>query len=105
MAKGTAGVLIVTGASRGIGAVDSIAVGLAKEVSAQGIRVVGIRPGITQTDILGPMGGEAMIKQVSTVIPMWRIGQASEIAEAAIWLLSPAASYVHGTSLDVSGGR
>ena len=105
MAKGTAGVLIVTGASRGIGAVDSIAVGLAKEVSAQGIRVVGIRPGITQTDILGPMGGEAMIKQVSTVIPMGRIGQASEIAEAAIWLLSPAASYVHGTSLDVSGGR
>ncbi len=87
------------------GAIDSFTVGLAREVSAQGIRVTGVRPGITNTDILGPMGGEAMIKQVSTAIPMGRIGEPHEIAHAAIWLLSPAASYVHGTTIDVSGGR
>jgi NAD(P)-dependent dehydrogenase (short-subunit alcohol dehydrogenase family) len=87
------------------GAVDSFTTGLAKEVGKEGIRVVGIRPGVIETDILQAIGGAELIRQVSPTIPMGRVGQAREIAAAAIWLLSPAASYVHGTTIDVSGGR
>lgn len=87
------------------GAIDSLTVGLAKEVGGQGIRVVGIRPGVVETDILGPMGGATLIRDVAPSIPLGRVGQPEEIANAAIWLLSPQASYVHGTTIDVSGGR
>lgn len=87
------------------GAVDSFTVGLAKEVGKEGIRVVGIRPGMIATDILEPIGGAELMRQTAPTIPIGRVGQAEEIAQAAIWLLSPAASYVHGTTIDVSGGR
>ena len=87
------------------GAVDSFTMGLAKEVGKEGIRVAGIRPGVIQTDILEAIGGADLILQVSPTIALGRVGQADEIAQAAIWLLSPAASYVHGTTIDVSGGR
>lgn len=87
------------------GAIDSLTVGLAKEVGTQGIRVVGIRPGIVETDILGPMGGATLIREMAPGIALGRVGQPGEIADAAIWLLGPQASYVHGTTLDVSGGR
>lgn len=87
------------------GALDSFTVGLGKEVGKEGIRVVGIRPGMIATDILEPIGGEELMRQTAPTIPIGRVGQAEEIAQAAIWLLSPAASYVHGTTIDVSGGR
>ena len=87
------------------GAIDSLTVGLAKEVGGQGIRVVGIRPGVVETDILEPMGGANLIRDVAPSIPLGRVGQPEEIANAAIWLLGPQASYVHGTTIDVSGGR
>ena len=87
------------------GAVDSMTVGLAREVGRDGIRVNAIRPGVVDTDILAPMGGRALLPQIAQVIPMGRTGEVHEIAEAAAWLLSPAASYVHGAILDVSGGR
>lgn len=87
------------------GAVDSFTLGLAKEVGKEGIRVVGIRPGVIATDILEPIGGADLIRQVSPTIPIGRVGQADEVGHAAIWLLSPAASYVHGTTIEVSGGR
>jgi NAD(P)-dependent dehydrogenase (short-subunit alcohol dehydrogenase family) len=87
------------------GAVDSFTTGLAKEVGKEGIRVVGIRPGVIETDIIQAIGGADLIRQVSPSIPLGRVGQPDEIAQAAIWLLSPAASYVHGTTIDVSGGR
>lgn len=87
------------------GAIDSLTVGLAKEVGGQGIRVVGIRPGVIETDILQPMGGDTLIRDVAPLIPLGRVGQPHEIADAAIWLLGPQASYVHGTTIDVSGGR
>ena len=57
------------------------------------------------TDILGPIGGATLMQATAPTIPLGRVGQAEEIAQAAIWLLSPAASYVHGTTIDVSGGR
>ena len=87
------------------GAIDSFTTGLAREVGAEGIRVVGLRPGMIATDILEPIGGAALMRQTAPTIPLGRVGQPHEIAQAAIWLLSPAASYVHGTTIDVSGGR
>ena len=87
------------------GAVDSFTVGLAKEVGRQRIRVVGIRPGMIATDILEPIGGAALMAEVGPTVPIGRVGQPDEIANAAIWLLGPGASYVHGTTIDVSGGR
>ena len=87
------------------GAVDSLTIGLAKELGREGVRVNAIRPGIVETDILAHAGGAAFVAQVAATIPMGRAGQPPEIGEAAAWLLSPAASYVHGAILDVSGGR
>jgi NAD(P)-dependent dehydrogenase (short-subunit alcohol dehydrogenase family) len=87
------------------GAIDSFTTGLAREVGTQGIRVVGLRPGMIATEILEPIGGAALMQQTAPTIPLGRVGQPQEIAQAAIWLLSPAASYVHGTTIDVSGGR
>ena len=87
------------------GAVDSFTVGLGKEIGKEGIRVVGIRPGMIATDILEPIGGVELMRQTAPTIPLGRVGQAEEIAQAAMWLLSPAASYVHATTIDVSGGR
>ena len=87
------------------GAIDSFTTGLAAEVGKEGIRVVGIRPGMIATDILEPIGGAELMRRVAPTIPLGRVGQPEEIAQAAIWLLSPAASYMHGTTIDVSGGR
>lgn len=87
------------------GAVDSFTIGLAKEVGQEGIRVVGLRPGMIATEILDPIGGEALMRDTAPTIPIGRVGQPEEIARAVVWLLSPAASYVHGTVIDVSGGR
>ena len=87
------------------GAVDSFTVGLAKEVGKEGVRVNAIRPGMIKTEILDPIGGDALIKQIAPTIPLGRAGTPDEIGEAAIWLCSDAASYIHGAILDVSGGR
>jgi len=87
------------------GAVDAMTVGLAKELGREGIRVNAIRPGIIDTDILVPMGGQALLATLAPTIPIGRTGESHEIAEAAVWLLSPEASYVHGAILDVTGGR
>jgi NAD(P)-dependent dehydrogenase (short-subunit alcohol dehydrogenase family) len=83
------------------GAVDSFTLGLAREVAAEGIRVNAVAPGLTETDQNPP---ERLARLVPSV-PIQRVGQAEEIAEAVAWLLSPAASYVVGTILTASGGR
>jgi len=87
------------------GALDAMTVGLAKELGREGIRVNAIRPGVIDTDILEPIGRPALLASVAPTIPIGRTGEAYEVAQVAIWLLSPAASYVHGAILDVSGGR
>jgi NAD(P)-dependent dehydrogenase (short-subunit alcohol dehydrogenase family) len=88
------------------GAIDSFTIGLAKEVAKEDIRVAGIRPGLILTDIYEPVGGgEAVKKLAPTAVPMARVGSPDEVAEAAIWLCSDQASYITGTTLDVSGGR
>ena len=88
------------------GAIDSFNLALAKEVGAEGIRVVAIRPGLISTEIHNVHGGiEKMQTMAKAVVPMARAGDPSEVADAAIWLASAGASYVHGTTLDVAGGR
>jgi NAD(P)-dependent dehydrogenase (short-subunit alcohol dehydrogenase family) len=86
------------------GGIDSLTIGLAREVATQGIRVNAIRPGVIDTPIHA-LHGEGFVDRMSPDLPMQRHGTAEEIAEAAIWLLSPAASYVTGSILNVSGGR
>ena len=87
------------------GAIDSMTMGLAKEVAMEGIRVNAVRPGIIHTDIHASGGEPNRIERVKPSIPMQRGGSAEEVAAAILWLLSDEASYVTGSFLDVTGGR
>jgi NAD(P)-dependent dehydrogenase (short-subunit alcohol dehydrogenase family) len=87
------------------GAIDSFTLGLAKEVAAEGIRVNAVRPGLIETDIHASGGIPDRVKQLAHMVPMQRGGSAEEVAESILWLLSPQASYVTMSLLEVSGGR
>lgn len=87
------------------GAIDSMTLGLAKEVASEGIRVNAVRPGVIHTDIHAAGGEPDRVERVKASVPMGRGGQAEEIAEAILWLASEQASYTSGALLDVSGGR
>ena len=87
------------------GAIDTLTLGLAKELGSEGVRVNAIRPGLIDTDIHASGGEPDRAFVLGPTAPMGRPGTAEEIAAAAIWLISDAASYVTGALLDVSGGR
>lgn len=87
------------------GAVDSMTVGLARELATEGVRVNGVRPGPVYTEIHASGGEPGRIERVRTAIPMQRGGQPEEVAGAVLFLLSDEASYITGTFVDVSGGR
>ncbi|RDD62216.1 glucose 1-dehydrogenase [Ferruginivarius sediminum] len=88
------------------GAVDSLTVGLAKEVAGEGIRVNGVAPGLTVTDIHAESSGDAgRVEKLAPSVPLGRAGTPEEVANAVLWLMSDAASYVTGTTIRVSGGR
>lgn len=87
------------------GALDTMTIGLAKEVATEGIRVNTVRPGIIYTDIHASGGDPDRVERLKEVVPMKRGGQAKEVAQAMLWLLSDEASYSTGTFIDVSGGR
>ncbi len=87
------------------GAIDTFTTGLALEVATEGIRVVGVRPGVIDTDIHASGGQPDRAQRLAAQLPMQRPGSAEEVANAIVWLMGPEASYVTGTTLDVSGGR
>lgn len=87
------------------GALDTLTIGLSKEVAADGIRVNAVRPGLIHTDIHASSGIVDRVDRLSSNVPMQRGGLPTEVAEAICWLASDAASYVTGTFVDVSGGR
>jgi NAD(P)-dependent dehydrogenase (short-subunit alcohol dehydrogenase family) len=87
------------------GAIDSLTIGLAKEVAQEGIRVNAVRPGVIYTEIHASGGEPGRVDRVKNAIPMKRGGQPEEVAHAILWLLSDESSYSTGTFIDVSGGR
>lgn len=87
------------------GAIDVFTGGLAKEVATEGIRVVGVRPGITDTGIHATGGEPDRATRMAPQLPMGRAARPEEVGEAIAWLLSDAASYTAGAILDVTGGR
>jgi NAD(P)-dependent dehydrogenase (short-subunit alcohol dehydrogenase family) len=87
------------------GAIDTFTIGLAREVAAEGIRVNAVAPGLVQTGLHAAVGAPDRPQRLAPFIPMQRAGSPEEIAEAVLWLLSPAASYVTGSILEVGGGR
>jgi NAD(P)-dependent dehydrogenase (short-subunit alcohol dehydrogenase family) len=87
------------------GAVDTMTIGLAKELGPRGIRVNAVRPGLIETDIHASGGQPQRAAVLGAQTPLGRAGTAEEVAQAIVWLLSDAASYVQGALLDVAGGR
>jgi len=86
------------------GALDTLTVGLAKEVAADGIRVNAVRPGFIYTEIHASGGEPGRVDRVKEKAPMKRGGRPEEVARAVLWLLSDEASYSTGTFIEVSGG-
>jgi NAD(P)-dependent dehydrogenase (short-subunit alcohol dehydrogenase family) len=87
------------------GAIDTFTIGLAQEVAAEGIRVNAVRPGLIDAEIHSATGMPDRVQKAEKMIPMKRAGTAQEVAEAIVWLASPAASYISGAIVDVAGGR
>jgi NAD(P)-dependent dehydrogenase (short-subunit alcohol dehydrogenase family) len=98
-ALGGAGEYVDYAASKA--AIDAMTIGLAREVADEGIRVVGVSPGLISTDIHAP----GRLERLGSSAPLGRPGDPQEVANAIGWLISDEASYVTGTTLDVSGGR
>lgn len=87
------------------GAMDTLTLGLSKELAVQNIRVNAVRPGLIETDIHASGGQPDRAQRLGQAVPMARPGTAQEVAEAIAWLCSDAASYCTGSILDVAGGR
>ncbi|TCR65264.1 SDR family oxidoreductase [Bosea sp. BK604] len=88
------------------GAIDSLTIGLAKELAPAGIRVNAVAPGMTETDIHALSSGEpGRVARIAPTIPLRRAAQPEEIAEAVLFALSAAASYMVGSIIKVGGGR
>jgi len=86
------------------GAVDTLTIGLSKEVSSEGIRVNGVRPALIYTDMHADGGEAARIERLKNIIPLQRGGQVDEVAQAIYWLASDKSSFTTGSFIDVTGG-
>jgi NAD(P)-dependent dehydrogenase (short-subunit alcohol dehydrogenase family) len=87
------------------GAVDSFTIGLAKEVAGEGIRVNAVAPGMIATEIHASGGDAGRLERIGKTVPIGRYGEAEEIAEPVLWLMSEEARYITGEILRVTGGR
>lgn len=118
-AQGTGGVIVnISSAAARLGsgnqyvdyaaskaAIDCFTKGLSDEVAADNIRVMAVRPGLIETELHAKGGQPGRADKLAHTVPMKRKGSAEEVARAAVWLLSEDASYVTGSTLDVTGGR
>jgi NAD(P)-dependent dehydrogenase (short-subunit alcohol dehydrogenase family) len=86
-------------------AIDTLTIGLAKELAQQGVRVNAVRPGLIETDIHASGGQPDRARRIGATTPMGRAGRPEEVAEAIVWLLGDGASYTTGAIIDVTGGR
>ena len=86
-------------------AVDTLGIGLSKELAPEGVRVNVVRPGVVETDLHASGGQPDRAQRIGRQVPLGRPGRPEEIAEAIVWLLGDAASYTTGALLDVAGGR
>jgi NAD(P)-dependent dehydrogenase (short-subunit alcohol dehydrogenase family) len=100
---GSPGEYVDSAASKG--AVDTLGIGLAREVPREGVRVNVVRPGMIDTDIHASGGQADRVARLGPSFPMGRAGRTDEVAAAVVWLLSNEASYCTGSMLDVAGGR
>ena len=87
------------------GAIDTFTHGLSIEVAPQGIRVNAVRPGLIDTEIHDATGDTERLKKLVGLVPQGRVGSPEEVGETVLWLLSPAASYVTSSLVDISGAR
>lgn len=85
--------------------VDALTLGLSKEVGRDGIRVVGVAPGLVRTDIHASAGDASRLERIAPTVPLERAGEPEEIADVIAWAVSDAASYVTGSTVRVAGGR
>lgn len=100
---GAAGEYVDYAASKG--AIDTLTLGLAREVAAEGIRVNAVRPGLIHTDIHASGGEPGRVDRIGPTLPMGRGGTPEEVAQAILWLLSDEASYATGSFIELAGGR
>jgi len=87
------------------GALDTLTIGLAREVAAEGIRVNAVRPGLIHTEIHASGGEPGRVDRIGPTLPMGRGGTPEEVAQAILWLLSDEASYATGSFIELAGGR
>lgn len=100
---GSPGVYVDYAATKG--AIDTMTIGLGREVATEGIRVNAVRPGFIHTEIHAAFGEPGRVDRLAPTVPMKRGGRPEEVARAILWLLSEDASYTTGTILDVDGGN
>lgn len=100
---GSAGEYVDYAASKG--AIDTLTIGLSREVAEEGIRVNAVRPAFIYTDMHADGGEPGRVDRIKESLPMKRGGQPAEVANAIIWLLSEEASYTTGTFIDLAGGK
>jgi NAD(P)-dependent dehydrogenase (short-subunit alcohol dehydrogenase family) len=87
------------------GAIDTLTIGLAREVADEGIRVNAVRPGFIYTQMHASGGDPERVDRVKGLVPMKRGGEPEEVAHAILWLLSDEASFTTGSFIDVTGGK
>lgn len=84
-------------------AVNGMTKALARELGKDGIRVNAVAPGITATDMVKALD-QKIVQRMATNIPLQRLGEGEDIANAVLFLASDAAAYITGAVLSVDGG-